>query len=66
MNITKEIEKLEEELRVFKIGKNPLLQAMKRDDWIIHVNNKAFTCWAGLHTLKLLKQKLGIGEWKKK
>jgi len=57
-HVLKLIDELMEALSEFKITKNPLLNKMKIDNWIVTINNRAFICWAGLHTLDLLKARI--------
>ncbi len=58
--IKEKIKELKKELASFYIIRNPLLKKMRKDNWIVHVNNKAMICWAGIHTLDLLTDKLKL------
>lgn len=59
--IRRTLDKIERMVFNMKITKNPVLRRMKKEDWIVTVNNKASFCWACKYTTDIIRAAL-LGE----
>ena len=59
--IRRVLDQIEKLVFSFKIRDNPVLERLKKEDWVVNIHNKALLSWANKYTLDIVRASL-LGE----